>query len=425
MFPSAEVRPCIRQEDNKYEYLYKMLRPELVQKSPTPINPDWTRPGMHTGEDAASAWEQFNKLQGPGDDIIPYRFADVLVDLKPIKEYTDDLSYRAHSMGINLRHLGLVHERLVAKHPEDDWRCRVAVEIIARSFRKIIVETQHEHPETVIHNNNVLIVDNLNLLLKDNAEGATRDLWEKVNADIRSRFVFREPYEFTIDDLKRRPFGRPTFMARITDLLGLVWYNDAWTAFTNIGREKEFFEGGSSLLPYSLKEIQPRVKQMNIAYHLIGVIVEYKVKDTKIIPPYIQNTIVQSFKSGLERIPSSTLALRRYAKALDTYVMGLEDSNDPASKDLRAKVDATYNFLANDKSDTMSIYYAAVYFDAKGNLERAKELYEDTTRSKRGNCFLMLGNLYAFTEGVGNAQKAEEVFNEGIKCDSSSKCNIK
>lgn len=412
----------------KFEYLYKMFRPELLQKSDEPINPDWAVKSFHKEEDVEAAKRLLARLEGPGEDILPYEFADSLVRLEPIEEYTDDLAFRMHSTGVNLRYLGMVHQRLVDKYPDSKWRCRVAVEIVARSLRKLIMEKQHSrNTQHSSGSDAALVINNLNKLF-DVAGDA--EMWGAINNDIRNRFV-NTTYTFSLDDLRREPAGRPTFMMRITDMLGLVWYNDAWTAFTNTENEKVFFEVENPLFVYSLKDVQPRVKQMNIAYHLNAVFVENGTKSLKERTPlYIHNTIIQSFKSGLERAPSSGITLRRYAKAFDNYVKCLgaqsvspdaREAHEKKLENMKRKLDAIYSILCSSK-EPMSVYYGAVYLDENGKIEEARKYYRASIQSNSGNSFLMLADTYGFTDGeLYDPKEAEEIYKRGIDEDKSAK----
>lgn len=439
-------------------YLYRLFRPELVKSSNVAISSDWVKQG--TPEEKQMAYDLLDRLEGDGvpieDDkkevkkeILPFLFAEELSGLP--REYFDDLIFRLHSGGINVRYLGLVYARLWEKHRDSDWCCRVAAEIVARSLRKIINERLREDIRCQTHTEfgtAKYITETLNSMFRGEPE-----IWRRINDDIHGRFIFKKKgysfeHDFSIrdispveivrrregfegvrpEDVTGRGFGPVVVMKLLSTFLGLTWYNDVWNAFVN---DPTFFESREPFSSQALLEIRPRVKQMNIAYHANGVVMErffHNLRDQKksgkisAIPMYAVNSVLSSYFDGLQSTPSSSATLRRYMKAVDEYMETLTEeelkANESKLEALNSKVNSMCKALAEDKKDDNSLFFAAVHYEKLGEVENARRLYEMAKGVKaRANTYLMYADSYFETNYV----KAKELYNEGISIDKNSK----
>lgn len=474
----------ISSEKKKYDYLYKLFRPELIKNFNKSINSDWTKSSIK--EDKKNAGKLLNYLEGMNENILPFKFADEIAK-EPYDEDSDDLIFRLHSMGINIRHLGLVYERLLKKHKESVWCCRVAAEIEARSIRKIINEklrfSVSDRRDTE-YNIAKIITDTLNAVFRDE-----KRIWEDINEDIHKRFVFKRgrskieiiqghwaivkksgnefAHTFSLRDILPaetlhrprgiggsnekevaicRPSGPVMVMKIISELLGLTWCKDVWNAFVN---DRNFFSYQDQFSPQSIYEIQPRVKQMNIAYHSAGIVMEgfyNKLRDSKendkipYKPIYALNFMMNCYFDGLKSTPSAAATLRRYAKAANEYLEVLNEENkanaealkmnaenyylkrlieknEAKIKTVKSRLRLIYEALAKDKKDDNSLFYAAVYFDQQGETEHARKLFKEAKKLKRrGNTLLMYGDSYFDSD----PEKAKELYLEGTKLKDSN-----
>lgn len=443
------------------------MRPELVKSSPKPISSDWMCFGGHDldPEGWDDAMSLLNKLSGPGDDILPYAFADDLAQTS-IEVHSADLIMRLHTAGVNVRYLGLVYRRLRERSPDSDWCCRVAAEIVARSFRKVVNEELRRLGDGACEarlgglgdgtfqittsfmedcglsasscdswsiNENVIlhtIIFCLNMLL-----GSSECMIRKINQDIKERFIFNGvSYNFTIEDILKKPngknierysYGMPTFMLLTTEFFNLDWYNDVWNSFMN---DETFFTRFTKLHYKSLKSVMPRVKEMNIAHHSSGIAMEkfyYNLKKQKVekIPDYIFNSVTENFRLALLRMPSSSNSLRRYARAL-SEAQDSAGADEKRKSALKSKLEYIYARLAKDDS-AYSLYYAAVYYDKKGDIVAARDLYGRSLElyKAQGNCFLMLADTFGFPDKkeLTDTERGKTLYLKGIEEDDIGK----
>lgn len=454
------------------------MRSELLKTSEVPISSDWPNAGSSDPKGFEAAKKLIARLDGPGDDILPFTFADRLAGM-PIDVYSGDLVLLLHMAGINVRFMGLVYRRLRERHPNSDWCCRVATEILARSFRKVVnnelrtctantdglgcgtakfdfsfseeAETTEGDGEYIDENVIAQIITYcLNNFFTKSSESA--DLMNAINNDITNRFVFKNTEEkeyvhrFTTEDMVVRPDGSdiesykngiPTFMLLTTEFFNLEWYNDVWDSFMKGG--KEFFSGVAPFHHRSLKGIMPRVKEMNIAHHSNGIAMEKfyftfkKQKRTKAIaiPRYIFNSVTENFRLALLSMPSNSNSLRRYAKALSEELENIADDDSVGEDErarrekLRSKLDAIYTRIARDNTD-YSLYYAAVYYDKKGDIKTARDLYRRSLEINptQGNCYLMCADTLTFPsdKSLADTKEGKKLYLEGIKKDDMGKC---
>ena len=408
------------------------------------------------------------KLSGPGDDILPYTFADDLAK-SLIEVHSADLIMHLHTAGVNVRYLGLVYRRLRERNPDSDWCCRVAAEILARSFRKVVNEELRRLGDGACDvrlggrgdgtfqittsfmedcgslgasgeswgiNENVImhtIIFCLNMFL-----GGSECMIKKINQDIQERFIFNGAvYNFTIDDILKKPngknieqysYGMPTFMLLTTEFFNLDWYNDVWNSFMN---DEKFFTRFTKFHYKSLKSVIPRVKEMNIAHHSSGIAMEkfyYNLKKQKVnkIPDHIFNSVTENFRLALLRMPSSSNSLRRYARSL-SEAQDNAGADEKRKSALKSKLEYIYARISKDDT-AYSLYYAAVYYDKKGEIKFARGLYKRSLElyKAQGNCFLMLADTFGFPdkEELRNIEKGKKYYLKGIGEDDIGKCII-
>ena len=436
LFPSAQNKKGL-------DYLYRLFRPELLKRSPTPISPDWTRrwQGGSTEAERAAAGALLAQLEGPGDDILPYTFADTLVGLNT-KDYIDELVFRLHNAGINLRYLGLVHARLLRKHPESEWCRRVAVEMIARSLRKLInskLRNLLRHKRATDKLVKGFIIFQLNSLFGHTA--GTEETWRAINEDIATRFIRTREGEApdgwtaSIADIRGYKLGGPIFTLKISEFLGLTWYNNIWAILTDFDNPS-IYDMDEPYIANSLLAISPRVKQMGIAHYAQGYYNENYLESLQKLRPVnlhvFQISIINHYKSALLRMPSSNIYLRHYGKALASYYRSIAASKEFRGKSvLSALVEKTefiFAALEKEASDPASLFTAGDYYDSKGKTEKARALFRRAIENPafltgRSNACCKLADSLAFGENPDYAE-AEHYYLEGLKYESSHRNRI-
>lgn len=133
--------PLPNQIMEKGSLFFKLLRPELVRSNKVPLSSDsLTRWGMGDPNKNIHNREVLDATLRLRQEIIPDFSVELTSEFgvsltaspeKAIKLYSESLSHRLHSAGINLRHLGLV--RRAVKNPY--LKSLLLVEMIARVFK--------------------------------------------------------------------------------------------------------------------------------------------------------------------------------------------------------------------------------------------------------------------------------------------------
>ena len=429
LFPSA-------QHNEGLDYLYRLFRPELVKRSRVPISSDWTRRRISTQEDREAAEELLNQLEGPGDDILPFKFVDSLVGLNT-EYYIDELVFRLHNAGINLRYLGLVHARLLSKYPESEWCGRVAVEMITRSLRKLInskLRNLLRHKRATDKIVKGFIIYQLNSLFGHTA--STEETWNAINEDISTRFIRTRKGEMadgwvaSVNDIRGYRLGGPIFTRKISEFLGLAWYNNIWAVLTDFS-DTSIYEMEEPYIANSILSISPRVKQMGISHYARGYYNENYLESLHQLRPaslhVFQISIIHHFKTALLRMPSSNIYLRHYGKALEAYHRSLMTSTDLRKKSLIAsfaeKIEFIFRALENETTDFSALFTTGDYYDSKGRTKKARELFKKALKipafgTGSSNACCKLADSLAFSDDP-NYKEAEFYYREGLKYENS------
>lgn len=407
-----------------------------------PISSDWTRRRISTPEDRAAAEELLKQLEGPGDDILPYQFADALVGLS-IEHYIDELVFRLHNAGINLRYLGLVHARLLQKHKESEWCGRVAIEMIARSLRKLInskLRNLLRHKRATDKIVKGFIIYQLNSLFGHTA--SSEETWKAINEDIATRFIrtregeAHDGWEANVDEIRKFKLGGPIFTRKISEFLGLTWYNNIWSVLTDFA-DTSIYDMEEPYIANSILSINPRVKQMGISHYARGYYNENYLESLHQLRPaslhVFQISIIHHFKTSLLRMPSSNIYLRHYGKALDAYHRSLLASADSHNKmalsTLAEKAEFIFAALERETSDFSTLFTTGDYYDSKGKTEKARALFKKALEipafaTGSSNACCKLADSLAFGDNPNYAE-AEHYYRKGLKYESSHRnCNI-
>ena len=447
MFPPEYIEPG---DPYRVKLLYRLLRPELVQTNPEPLSSDAMSLQSPSPSDDAAVFRATQRLRGPGDDILPFRFADKLVRELDFATFSSELVVRLHEDGINVRYLGYVHGRLTAIAPESDWCCRVGVEIIARSFRKVmntvlrdyverrktqdsqikdaivghlnsLLATRKRHTDQITRNNTSVSNDDDNNNSGSSSSSSTGgqlyptpsasqralreevildsedDIWEIIAEDTATRFEWRgEPWVPSRKDIFRREWTLGTFMSLISDFLGLSWFSDAWSAITR----PEMYQTENPINTTFIREVYPRVKQMNIAHHARGMYLLSTYEKNK-GPQYTLEGAVKNFELAIARQPSNPVTLRNIAKSLEK-LWKLETGKPSPNKAYIALLEARIAHYLRQacaySPDTNSLFFEGVFFDMIGKYAQAEALYHksyEACKSHR-NCIVLLGDILAF-----------------------------
>ena len=407
---------------NGAEHLYRLFRPEFVRAFDAPLSCDWAAGG--TEAEAAEVARARAVLEGPGDSILPFRFADELLRIS-VQDYpTDELVFRLHSRGINVRYLGLVRERLVGTDLQvrhrAEWVCRVSVEMIARSFRKLLYAqlrrlVQRQCRESFVYRT---IAHYLNSLI--GRTDSTEQLWAQLHADVRTRFVQRGDWTPSLADITACPFGRPTFTELTAGFLGVEYYNDVWRAL-QVDTAYDVYE------PYNataIKAIVPRVKQMSLSHysrgrflHAQAAAMEKSALDQRGFEPpaYLIHSAVKNYEAAVLRQPGYRIGLRQLALALEDELASID--TDPTQTHradvLREKITYVYNIaLDNSPKDPITTYNMGVFYDLCGNTISARDSYERTlaVRNNYIMCLCSLADSFAFDSPRCAPDRAGEIY---------------
>ena len=448
--------------------LYKLLRPELVISNKVPLSDDGLA-AFSPPKDDNEIKEATERLMGPGDDILPYKFAEELLKLD-INMYEAEMIFRLHEFGVNVRYLGLVYEKIIEINPVSEWRNRVAIEIIVRSFRKVMNEifrdqcirknkirkyyvhkqlqcsqcSQHSFIHSFLIDFNKiksLLVLNLNRFMgnrKDDKrlkmDWQKMSLWDVIRHDISKRFVWRKatPPFFTRADLIATPHCIKIVVTLLSEFLGFTMYSDAWATLLNTST----YESPNPFHPGFVKNIFPRVKQMNISHHAKAVKLRNYIHNTekkRILPSYIISGCLVNFQLALAREPSSVNTLRKYGQTLEEMWLALK--RDPKKSATAAAYEKKIEWLftkalSKDPSDGYSNFCLAVFYDMKGSTEKALEYYKKATEATNSvvpgrNAYelTMMGDCKLFTcgksycDGCSEALigEVENLYRESIK----------
>lgn len=411
------------------EHLYRLFRPEFVRAYHAPLSCDWAAGG--TEAEAEEVARARALLEGPGDDILPFRFARELLRIS-VQDYPiDELVFRLHARGINVRYLGLVREHLTTKNLDAqhrvEWVCRVSVEMVARSFRKLLNArlrglVQRRCRESLVSQT---IAHYLNSLIGHTA--STEQLWELVHADVRTRFVQRGDWAPTLADITACPFGRPTFTELTTKFLGIEYYNDAWRTLLSDAAYNVYEPYNAT----AIKAVTPRVKQMSLANYFRGRFLHAQAMDMEKSaldqegfkpPAYLEQSAVKNYEVATLRQPGFRVALRQLALTLEVELSGICTERGGTAVDpqlahradvLREKITFLYKIAKESMpKDPLTIYNMGVFFDLCGDTASARAFYSETLdiRDNFVMCLCSLADSYGFDQSSRDPLRAEELY---------------
>jgi tetratricopeptide (TPR) repeat protein len=380
--------------------LSQLLRPELVATNPTALSSD----AVMNLDDYEEVQMCTRRVAGEITAL-----AGELCELR-VDEFGDQLVYRMHQRGINLRFLGDLLEKLqfYGDAHAAEWTTRVQIEMIARSFRKIVNQKLREElvaGRTQDSRLKKVIVCQLNgLLASDSDPLVSKMTWETVERDTFKRFPGATHWIPTRCNIFSVCWGVQIFLQLVTDFLGLEWYTDAWNALQDI---RTYRRSGDPVEATSIRAIVPRRKLLNIAYHSRGYYLRGQARvASKIgesISPYVLHGAIASFNLALCRQPRNVVSLRNYAQCLEDrlLLLGGETSSDAKKEQhvLAAQInDLLQQAVEIRRRDTNTLYDYAVFCDMLlGNRDKAEAHYRQAIAVRKGhtNAMFMLADLLA------------------------------
>jgi len=225
---------------------------------------------------------------------IPAKVANHLLELD-CRMFYDDLVRIVHFFVLNLRDLGRVYS-IIDSHQEkvDDgrlkaryvsWKRRILVEIIARSFRRVVDRALYRFTSrskrTVQDSDIKKIISCLynDVLWRNSANRARHEeIWKCILEWAGECFpnlktAHNENVNLSHHDILMRGNHLETFLYVSSYLLGVKWSRILW----DNRREVTYFKQSRNYPfdPSYIESVQPRVMELNMAYHSRGV-VEYE-----------------------------------------------------------------------------------------------------------------------------------------------------
>jgi len=283
-------------------------------------------------------------------DHVPKKVAEHL-SKRECEAFSDDLVRMVHYFGLNLRDLGRVYQILDSmenkKIDENGmkweysaaWKRRILVEIIARSFRRVadrnlfLLSTK---PNTSVKDSEIkeLITALFNAVLWESPNNRENRIWDCMNRWKDECFPTLRTWDDKPVLLNRSQlfvhgseYLLENFLWISSNLLGVKWTFAVWNNRQNV----KFFqkEDVKPVDVQHVKEVQPRVLELNMAHHARGVALsEVNPEDREAN----LEQIVNSFQNALDRQPSNGHTMDRLARAYKDYAKYLEKRNNPGDR---------------------------------------------------------------------------------------------
>ena len=328
--PQSQQAPVTQKKRGDFPYLYCHFRKEFVRKyanEEEPLSSDALNISSMTKDDIVLtvAWIYYLKN-------IPKQVADYLLSIEDhVEVFSDDLVRIVHYYGLNLCHLGYVYHLL---KPESRWRRRILVEVAARSFRRVVHKILRRYVKKGdVHMSEVKkrIAASFNYVLGKNEGTEEKKMWGLMNTwkdecfpsfsvdAERWRDEFFPELELTEVTLKRadiiinadakKDVMLGNFLWVSSELLGVRWEPALWNAI----QYPSYFDTHDE--PFDaplLRAVHPRVMEMNIAHHSLGV--AQMSSDSGDETKTGLKAAVRSLKQALDRQPTNEHTLDRLAR---------------------------------------------------------------------------------------------------------------
>ena len=307
------------QRKSKYtEYLYRHFRKEFVwrfanlEEGGGLLSPDALNKVSSTEENEIQA-----KAEEYYRDHVPREVVNYLNSIeKHVKVFSDDLVRIVHYHGLNLCDLGWVFYLLP---PESPWRRRILVEVAARSFRRVVNNVLRGYVSTGdVHMSEVKkkIAELFNDVLgtKKNTGEQGKKVWECMNAWKNECFPSLSDVtlkrEHIIQDGEERDYMLGNFMWVASELLGVAWEPALWN---NIQEPLYFNTHAEPFTAALVRDVHPRVMEMNIAHHAQGVAQMSSDRESDDSKAALE-AAMRSLKQALDRQPTNEHTLDRLAR---------------------------------------------------------------------------------------------------------------
>lgn len=316
--------------------------------------------------------------------------------------------------------------------------------MITRSFRKIVSglfyrERTNLKPSYV----NKMLVAQLNELL---GKKKTREdqLWEVINADMKTRFVWHQRgrageqgfqgscgscgywEKFTRETLIHDSVTIAITMKMLSDFFGFTLNTDAWDTL----QKPETYDYANPFHPSFIRSIWPRVKQMNIAHHALGLkllsYVRASERRQESVPRYILQGTTTHFQQALAREPSSAVSMRKLGQTLEEIWLNEQKANPNNSSGccgytysggsniiyllrLQNKIEWAFKkAIARDEEDSFNKFCLGVFYDMLGRRSAALELYRKKSPRAYSLGNVITADALLYFNGGGYAEGCDE-----------------
>eukprot|EP01116_Phalansterium_solitarium_P021277 TRINITY_DN6548_c0_g1_i1.p1 TRINITY_DN6548_c0_g1~~TRINITY_DN6548_c0_g1_i1.p1 ORF type:complete len:1106 (+),score=432.25 TRINITY_DN6548_c0_g1_i1:73-3390(+) len=409
LFPPEAMPPSQRRST----YLTHMLRPEFVKSWRTPLCSDAFSPFIYEHdpeEHQAEVREATEYLRG----TVVKEFAMSLVNCAEA-----NFMHSLHSMGINVRLLGLVRS-----HLSDDvdwqrhWRTVILLEMLMRTIKQRIRHRLREKMRKLKQPGEeyykIVVIKSLNKLFGDvpksdlywrtKLKQLVADKFEAAWAPCELLETFSLKEHMAVPLLGMRD-ARCVLFRKISIVCGLKFSEASRRAFQDPG----VFKFQKPLDISDLERIGDSIKMMNIAQHSEGFVLNLKAsKREGEESRRLHRLAVDKFKGALESNPNNKVTLRNLADTL----MFLEEYDN-----------ARYYYekaIKSDPRDTSTLFKFACFLEKRGVLDQAEDYYLRSLEADgaHSNCLTVYADFLATSRG--NLADAERMYQCAISADGQN-----
>lgn len=358
LFPPEAALPSHRTHE-RGEWLYHLLRPELVRKYPKPLS-----------SDAFSMFQRFDRNLMIHNDEVREATAHLFEEVIPafcdrlngmekydVKDENFDLVAELHRAGINIRHIGLVRSRCTSKYVRrfllTEMIVRGVKSLLRRQFRRIMVgECRVPREQPFKH----LVMRVLNDLWANEDPTGSAVFWALLEDVIVAKFegaLAAEPPGSTLR-------GGVKLHHLLKRLLAVMPELSLSPSIHEMMDKKEAIKG-LVWLESDIMDMKARIRQMHITYVAEGKAMMFKATRLEGTSggERAQAMIQQSFENAVRVDSSSTGVLVQWGIALYRQLKNASQSPDSYVSDDKAKA----RLRAALRQDPMCLE-ALVYYGA-------------------------------------------------------------